>query len=93
MFPPMLLYLRIGTEERPGFGLWLPLFLVWLILLPIVVLVLLVTLLVDGVLFFANQRYHHYTMLLFSCFGVLGATRGTVVSIHADMHVIDVELV
>ena len=93
MFPPMLLYLRIRTEERPGFGLWLPLFLVWLILLPIVVLVLLIALLVDVVLFFANQRYHHYTLLLFRCFGVLGATRGTVVSIHADTHVIDVELV
>jgi hypothetical protein len=93
MFPPMLLYLRVGTEERPGFGLWLPLFLVWLILLPIVVLVFLVTVLVDVVLFFVGASYHHYTLLLFRCFGVLGATRGTVVSIHADMHVINVELV
>ena len=93
MFPPMLLYLRFGTEERPGLGLWLPLFMVWLILLPIVVLVLLVTVLVDVVLFLANQSYHHYTPLLLSCFGVLGATRGTVVSIHADAHVVDMEFV
>jgi len=93
MYPPMLLCLRIGTSERPGFGLWLPLFLVWLILLPIVVLVLLITMLTDVVLFFAGQSYHHYTQLLFACFGVLGATRGMVVSIRARENVIDIDFV
>jgi hypothetical protein len=93
MHPPMLLYLRVGTPERPGLGLWLPLFLVWLILLPIVVLVLVIAMLVDVVLFLLDQSYHHYTLLLFRCIGVLGATRGTVVRINADEHVIDVELV
>ncbi|MDO8915983.1 MAG: hypothetical protein Q7W16_07875 [Coriobacteriia bacterium] len=93
MFPPMLLYLRVGTLERPGIGLWLPLFLVWLILLPLVALVLVITMLVDVVLFFAGQRYHHYTLLLLSCFGVLGATRGTVVRIHSDKTIVDLDLV
>ncbi len=93
MFPPMLLYLRVGTPERPGPGIWLPLFLVWLILLPIVVLVLLITVLTDVVLFFVGRSYHHYTVLLLRCFGVLGATRGTVISIHAEANVIDMELV
>ena len=93
MFPPMLVYLRFGTTERPGFGMWLPLFLVWLVLLPLVVLVLLITILVDVVLFLAGQSYHHYTLLLLHCFGVLGATRGTVVRVHADENVIDIDLV
>lgn len=93
MFPPMLLYVHIGTLERPGFGIWLPLFLVWLILLPIVVLVLLITVLADVVLFFAGQSYHHYTLLLFRCFGMLGATRGTVVSIRSNESVVDIDLV
>jgi small-conductance mechanosensitive channel len=93
MFPPMILYLRVGTPERPGIGLWLPLFLVWLILLPIVVLILVITMLVDTALFLADRPYHHYTLLLFRCLGVLGATRGTIVSIHANENVIDFDLV
>ena len=93
MVPPMLLYVRVGTLERPGFGIWLPLFLVWLILLPIVVLVLLITMVVDVVLFLVNQPYHHYTLLLFRCFGVLGATKGTVVSIRSVENVINIDLV
>jgi hypothetical protein len=93
MFPPMLLYLRFGTLERPGVGLWLPLFLVWLILLPLMVLVLLVTMLVDAVLFLVGQSYHHYTLLLFRCLGLLGATRGTVVHVHSDKTIVDIDLV
>jgi hypothetical protein len=93
MFPPMLLYVRVGTQERPGFGIWLPLFLVWLILLPVVVLVLVIAMLADAVLLFVGQSYHHYTLLLFRCFGVLGATRGTVVSIRSEENVIDIDLV
>ena len=84
MLPPMLLHLRVGPPDRPPFGLWLPLFLVWLILLPIVVLVLLIAILVDLVLLLAGEGYHRYTLLLFRCFGVLSATRGTEVQIHAD---------
>jgi hypothetical protein len=93
MLPPMLLYLRVGTPEKSGTGLWLPLFLVWLILLPIVVLVVAVTMLVDVVLFMIGRSYHRYTLLLFHGLGLLGATRGTIVSIRADKHAIDVELV
>jgi len=79
--------------ERPGWGVWLPLFLVWLILLPLVVLVLLITMTADVLLFFAGQSYHHYTLLLFGVFGMLGATRGTVVSIRSEKNVVDIELV
>jgi hypothetical protein len=93
MFPPMLLYLRVGTLERPGVGLWLPLFLVWLILLPLMALVLVLTMLVDVVLFFVGQSYHHYTLLLFSVLGILGASRGTVVRIHSDKNIVDIDLV
>lgn len=93
MLPPMLLYVRVGTQERPGLGIWLPLFLVWLILLPLLVLVLLITMLADAVLFFAGRSYHRYTLLLFGCLGLLGATRGTVVSIRSEEHVIDIDLV
>jgi hypothetical protein len=90
MLPPMLLYVRVGSHQRAGHGVWLPLFLVWLILLPIFALVLAVTVAVDAALLLAGQDYHHYTELLFRCFGVLGATRGTEVRIDADKAVIDI---
>lgn len=93
MYPPMLLHLHVATLGKPRFGLWLPLFLVWLILLPLMVLVLAVTVLVDVVLFLAGQDYHHYTLLLFGCFEVLGATRGTVWHVYADTTVVEIELV
>ena len=90
MLPPMLLHLRVGPPDRSPFGLWLPLFLVWLILLPIVVLAALIAILVDLVLLLAGERYYHYTLLLLRCLGVLAATRGTEVRIHADKTDIDI---
>jgi hypothetical protein len=90
MYPPMLLHLRIGAPDTHRSGVWLPLFLVWLILLPIVVLVFVVSIVVDVVLLLVGERYHHYTLLLFRCFGVLAATRGMEVRIHADNTDVDI---
>ena len=44
-------------------------------------------------LFLVGQSYHHYTLLLLRAFEVLGATRGTVVRVHADENVVDIDLV
>ncbi|NTW29049.1 MAG: hypothetical protein HGA39_06780 [Coriobacteriia bacterium] len=93
MLPPMLLYVRVGTPERPNLGIWLPLFLVWLVLLPIVVLALLLAMAADVVLFAVGRPYHRYTLLLLGCFEVVGAMRGTVVRIHSNENVVDIDLV
>ncbi|MFA5844007.1 MAG: hypothetical protein WC971_04160 [Coriobacteriia bacterium] len=93
MFPPMLLYLRAGKPESQRVGLWLPLFLVWLILLPIVLFVLALTILADVVLYLVGERYHHYTLLLLGCFGVLAATRGMTVRVYSSENVVDIDLV
>ncbi|TDB38056.1 MAG: hypothetical protein D9V44_08415 [Actinobacteria bacterium] len=93
MFPPMLLYLRIAAPDRSRAGIWLPLFLVWLLLLPLVVLVLVLALVADIVLFVLGQKYHHYTLLLLRAFGLLGATRGMIVHITSDKTNVDMELV
>ncbi|PKQ19351.1 MAG: hypothetical protein CVT66_10640 [Actinobacteria bacterium HGW-Actinobacteria-6] len=93
MFPPMLLYLRFSTPERTRHGVWLPLFLIWLLLLPLIVLVLTVTVAIDFVLLLAGQAYHHYTLLVLRAFGLLGATRGTVVHVHSDDTNVDIEFV
>ncbi len=93
MFPPMLLYVRIAAPDRSRAGIWLPLFLVWLLFLPLVVLVLVLTIVADVVLFLLGQKYHYYTWLLLHAFGLLGATRGTVVHITSDTTNVDIELV
>jgi len=90
MLPPMWLYVRVNQHGPTAHGVWLPLFLVWLILHPILVLVLAVTLVVDASLWLAGASYHHYTLLLYRCLGVLAATRGTVVSVHSDEAVVDI---
>lgn len=93
MFPPMLLYLRVSAPDHRRFGIWLPLFLIWLMLLPLMVLVLVVTVLVDAVLIVAGHHYHDYTRLLFRCLGVLHATRGTTIRVRSNENLVDINLV
>ena len=88
--PPMLMHVRISTPERTRPGVWLPLFLVWLILLPLVALILAVALIVDLALLVAGESYHHYTLLLIGCFELLAATRGSVVRVHGDNTDVDI---
>ena len=90
MFPPMLLYVRVNPHGTTAHGVWLPLFLVWLILLPFVVFVLAVTLVVDLALLLAGQSYHHYTLLLARSIGLLGATRGLAVSVRSEEAIVDI---
>ena len=93
MFPPMLLHMRVGGRERRPLGIWLPLFLVWLLLLPVAALVLIGTILADAVLFFVGARYHHYTLLILRCIGLVGAMRGTVISVRSNEANVDIDLV
>jgi hypothetical protein len=93
MCPPMLLYLRIAAPDRSRAGMWLPLFLVWLVFLPLVVLTLVIALVADVALFLLGQKYHRYTLLLLHAFGLLGATRGMIVHIASEKTNVDMELV
>jgi hypothetical protein len=93
MLPSMLLYLCIGTPERPGRGMWLPLFLVWLLLLPLAILAVLFTLLADVVLLIVGRPYHHYTLLLLRCLGLLGATRSAELRIDSGTNIVNMRFV
>ena len=83
--PPYLIYLRVMDQGRTKFRLWLPLFLLWLLLLPFFVLALVVTLLVDLLTLAAGWRFN-FTRFLFNVVGLLGETRGTEVNIDARDH-------
>ena len=79
--PPYLVAMRIVTEGRTKFRLWFPLFLLWPIALPFVVLTLLGTALVDAFRFFAGRK-GSYTRLAVGVLGIVGETRGTEVFVE-----------
>lgn len=82
ILPPYLLDLRIEPETGHRIRLWLPLFLLWPLLLVLGVLALVLTILADCVLAVMGSRYHSYTLLLIGCFGMFAELRGT--TVHVD---------
>ncbi len=62
--PPSLLYVRVKEDARHGFGLWLPLFLLWPLIVVILAPVFLCTIVADAGLAAARRSYHHYTRFL-----------------------------
>lgn len=87
--PPLVLDLRVVRPERRPVHLWLPLFLLWPLVLVLGVLALLLTMVADGVLFVLGRRYHHYTILLVRSFATLGETRGMVIRFSNEKTAVD----
>ena len=79
---PMLMRLRVASPGRRGVRLWLPLFLLWPLVLLLLALPLLIAIVVDVSLWLAGHTYHHYSVLIVRTLGLLGETRGLVV--HAN---------
>jgi hypothetical protein len=77
--PPMILDLRIARPDQPPVHLWLPLFLLWPLVLALWIVALVFTVVADVVLLLAGRRYHHYSILLVRSFEALTQTRGMVV--------------
>lgn len=88
--PPMLLHLYVASPERTPIRLWLPLFLLWPLVILLIVLPLLLAVLVDVVLWLTGQRYHHYSLLIVRVLGLLGETRGMVVRVRNKEATVDV---
>jgi len=93
MVPPLLLHVRVGAPTCARHGVWLPLFLVWLLLLPFALLLLALAILADFVLLIAGQRYHHSTLLLLGAARVVSATSGTTVRINSEENVVEIDVV
>ena len=87
--PPAILHLKVDSPERRPIRLWLPLFLLWPLLLVLGVLSLVFTILADVVLMILGQRYHHYTILLVRLFGLLGDTRGMIIRFNDGQTAVD----
>jgi hypothetical protein len=89
VIPPAILDLRVAQPDRHPVHVWLPLFLLWPLLLVIGVLALVLTILADVVLLLLGQRYHHYTVLLVRSFGALNDTRGMVMRFNDGRTAVD----
>lgn len=76
--PPAILDLSIATQTGRHIRLWLPIFLLWPLVLVLGLLGLALALLADTVLALLGRSYH-FTSLLIRALAALGATRGTAI--------------
>jgi hypothetical protein len=90
--PPLVIDVRVKEEGSRGFRIWLPVFLLWPLLLLLVLLALVGTLIADLVLLLVGARYHHYTLLVLRSLGLLAAARDTHVRASKDGSHVDVDI-
>lgn len=90
--PPMLIYVSVREPDSKGYRLWLPVILLWPLLLPLVALLLIVTLLIDLALLISGTRYHHLTLLVLSAIRLLAEVRGTHVDAVSDGGFVKVDI-
>lgn len=79
--PPYAVALRIVEQERTKFRIWFPLFLLWPLAIPFLILTFVATLLVDAFRLLSGQK-GAYTRLAVGVLGVVGETRGVEVFIQ-----------
>jgi hypothetical protein len=81
-YPPAILDLVVSPQEGRRVHVWLPLFLLWPVVLVLGVLALVFTVITDVILLAVGRRYHHYTILVARSLMALCDTRGMVIRIH-----------
>lgn len=87
--PPAFCHLRVAPADGRRVRLWLPVFLLWPLLLVLVVLGLIATIVVDAILLAAGRRYHHYTRLLIGGMRAINDTKGLSVHVRDDKTAVD----
>lgn len=92
ILPPLVVNLRIRETDTHGFRMWLPVFLLWPLLLVVLVLALAVSILVDAMRFLTGRRYHHFTLLLLNSLRILAEIRGTHAHIKNATQLVDVDI-
>lgn len=90
--PPLSMWLHVAQPGGRDVRMWLPLFILWIVLLPLLVLAFVITIVIDVVLFVSGRTYHYYTFLLLGACGLLADTRGMVVNIKAEGSIVDLRI-
>jgi hypothetical protein len=89
--PPYAVALRIAEQERTKFRIWFPLFLLWPLAIPLLILTFIATLAVDAVRLLAGQK-GTYTRLAVGVLGVVGETRGVEVFVKDPVRTVALTL-
>lgn len=92
VLPPAIIDVRVHRPDKANHRVWVPLFLLWPLLLILLLLMAPLTIVADLVLLLAGQRYHHYTALLFSLVGLLAESRGTHAHVVGEDTHVDVDI-
>jgi hypothetical protein len=92
-YPPYLLDMDIEPLEGKPVHIWLPLFLVWPLVLLVALVAFAVTIPLDVILFLGGQSYHKYSLLLWRCLELLTETSGMVIRVRDDRAVFDMTIV
>jgi hypothetical protein len=87
--PPMIVDLKVAPPDRRPVHVWLPLFLLWPLVLALGILALVFAAIADVALLLLGQRYHHYSILLVRSFMVLTETRGMVIRFNDHKTAVD----
>ena len=80
-WPPAVFDLRIADVDRKPVRLWLPVFLLWPVVLVLAVVGLVLTVVADVVIWLFGGRFHKYTPLLLGLLGMLTEMRGLTVHV------------
>lgn len=85
--PPLVLDLRVVQADRRPFHLWLPLFLLWPLVLVVFVAAVAVAAVMDAVAL-ASGRPHRTTPFVIGVFSTLTEARGTELDIENDKAIV-----
>jgi hypothetical protein len=89
--PPAVVDVRVAQAGGRRLHLWLPVFVLWPLLVVVGVVVLGVAAVADAVLL-ALDRPHRFTAFVWGCFTALGEMRGTEVAIDNAGHNVGVSV-
>ncbi len=87
--PPAVVDVRVAEAGGRKLHLWLPVFVLWPLLLLLGGLAIVAAALADAVLF-VTGRPHRFTTFMLGCLDALGETRGTQVFVDNKSRTVDV---
>lgn len=87
ILPPAIMYVAVKEPGKKGWWFWLPLFLLWPLVLLLLVPVVCITVFVDIVTWLAGARFHRYTEFVLRLMGLLAECRGTSVDVESPTRV------
>jgi len=90
--PPMVVNLRVVSGGERKVRLWIPMFLLWPLVLVLALLALVFTILADIVLLLSRGPFHHSTRVLLAALAAAVETRGLRISIDGPGTIVHVSV-